>query len=435
MLSHRERSTCRVCNTLLPAENIVDLGEQAIVDFPPIGQEETRGYAPLQLVQCVKCELVQLRHTVNPEVLYRKFWYRSSINEQMRKALKDVTDSARQHVTLRAGDMVCDIGTNDGELLLNYSDNIKKVGFEPARELATEATRRVGPQSWIVNDFFKKGVLQPNSCKVITAIAMFYDLDNPLEFLEAVKEALHPDGVFVIQMNYLGTMLRNATFDNISHEHLCYYSLNTLQRLLERVGMRIIQVLSNDVNGGSIRVIISKDTLRPFNTLGWQLGDDRRMCSRDQMDLFAKRIDGICGRLRKFLADACHSGKKTYVYGASTRGATILQTIYRDFDKEAYVVLQGAAERDELKWGHYIAGTSIPIVREDDARKEADYFLLLPYHFWPSIRERERSWMMKGGKFIIPLPFPTGMEMQRIGGQYMPAAVDLDSVLSSVTLQ
>jgi len=427
-----EHCVCRACGCQFYENVLLDLGEQEIVDFPLPG-EKTRGKAPLTLVMCSRCNLVQLRHSVDDDTLFRKFWYRSSLNEQMRQALKDVVDGALKKVgPLKEDDVVVDIGCNDGELLTNYPQNLIRVGFEPALELVQQAAYHGVGKTVFYNDYFKEGYLAPDSCRIITAIAMFYDLNDPVTFLKEVVRAMHPDGIFVVQMNYLGLMLKNMTFDNISHEHNCYYSLHALERLFHSVGLVITDVEQNEVNGGSVRVYASKNPEASVgSSVEWMMAVDTRACSSLALEHFCEMVRTVGPLFVHFLKHLRAAGKKVYAYGASTRGMSLLQTVFGNIPAKDYII--AVAERDENKYGRLMAGLNIPIIPEEEARKKADYFLLLPYHFWNSIRERERNWMLSGGKFIIPLPFPKVMEMSVIDeNQKIPMAVALDEEMDRI---
>ncbi len=399
---------CRACGQHL-FKTVINLGNQAVVGFPEEDKPDVR--APLELVQCESCELVQLMHTVNRDLMYQEFWYRSGINEQMREALQDVVVSAVRKNGLKAGDAVCDIGSNDGTLLSYYPSGVRKVGFEPAKNITVDAKDLRG---WkIVQDYFTgeeaKKYCPRQGYKIITAIAMFYDLEKPVQFLQDVASVLAPDGLFVIQMNYLGLMLRNTTFDNISHEHLCYYSLTTLLEMVVAAGLRVVDVEKNDINGGSIRVYIQrKDGMMPIESSIYELVEEEvYTCGALAIDRFKFAVEEKMSMLRETLGILWAMQAKVYVYGASTRGLTILQTLIGDTgETQATDWLVAAAERDPRKYGRRMAGTNLRIVPEDVAREKADYMLLLPYHFWNSILKREKEWIDKGGKFIVPLPFP-----------------------------
>lgn len=407
-----ERTTCRSCLTPLPKVNILDLGKQTIVDFLLPG-ERGRGSAPLQLVACPKCTLLQLRHTVNPDVLYRTFWYRSGVNEQMRAALQDVVDEATSRVKLKDGDFVGDIGSNDGTLLSFYDNGpvwLKRVGFEPALALAKESWDKI-EDGVVLSDYFSAngalGATGGAKFKILTAIAMFYDLDDPAKFMNDVYATLADDGIFIVQMNYLKMMLGNLAFDNIGHEHLCYYSLTSLNSLFNKCGFTIVDLELNGVNGGSIRVYAKKlNNVAPhkMHPRVLELLEEETLSMTPAVyQKFGERVDQLAKDLKDFLTRLHKAEKNVYAYGASTRGSTLLQTVLRT--PRSRKLVKGVAERDPHKYGREMAGLGLKIMSEEDARDFADYFLLLPYSFWPSISQRENDWLRKGGRFILPLPY------------------------------
>ncbi len=402
-----ERTNCRICGQELPKENVLDLGKQTIVDFLAEG-EEGRGKAPLQLVACSSCTLLQLRHTVEADTLYRRFFYRSSVNEQMRLALRDVAVTVRKYVQLKEGDGILDIGVNDGEGLFHYPRSCLRVGFEPAYQLAEEAQARF-PDAKIVPDYFNAEaaliVSGGKKYKACTAVAMFYDLEDPVQFVKDVVEVLEEDGLFLVQMNYLMLMLENMTFDNISHEHLGYYSFSVMKNLLEQNGLRVVQVSLNDVNGGSLRILARKGGRWPRKrAVKKLLASELGFTAERAYKQFGERVRASMMHLKAFLESLKAAEKVVYAYGASTRGSTLLQTMLGE--GKAADLLMGVAERDPHKIGKKMAGLDLPIVSEQEAREKADYFLLLPYSFWRSIQEREKPWMLAGGKFILPVPLP-----------------------------
>jgi len=429
-----ERKNCRGCGQELPISSIISLGDLAIVDFVKPG-EESRGRAPLDLVLCDTCQLVQLRHSVDQDTLYRTFWYRSGINEQMRLALKEVVDQSIRRVQLEPGDWVCDIGSNDGTLLGFFDESLCRVGFEPSRKLGVESTEKFKIQ--VVHDYFNaRDALRLSSdkrYKVVTAIAMFYDLENPVEFLKDVNEIMADDGLFVIQMNYLPVMMRNLTYDNISHEHLCYYSLASLLPLLELARLKLVDAEINDVNGGSIRIYISKQAVGMSREVYSMITAEIGFLKPSSYTTFADRIREQVAQLRWFLYNLKRLGKKIYAYGASTRGSILLQMTMEG--QTSLGVLLGVADRDPNKWGREMAGLYLPIIPESIARQHADYFLLLPYHFWQSISKREWNWMKSGGRFIIPIPYPRVVGLEDVGAEHpILSAVDLQKELETLSV-
>ncbi len=407
----KTRKTCRVCGSkqLTP---ILSLGNQFVTNFV----DEPEGdypKGPLELVLCnLKnggCGLLQLKHTVERDIMYRKYWYRSGISTTMVQALGDITEAVEKITSLKEGDVVVDIGANDGTLLRQYkTSGLVKVGFEPSNlwKLALEGNAK------IINDYFNYAsfskVFSDKKAKAITTIAMFYDLEDPNVFVEDIRKCLDKNGIWIIQMNYLGLMIENNTFDNISHEHLEYYSLLSLSYLLERHEMCVFDVELNDVNGGSFRVFVKHKN----GYLKTQVGSQRRIQKQKayerQMGLgdakvyldFAKRIERNRQKLLAFMSKEIGNGKRIFIYGASTRGLVVLQ--YYGIDKK---LISGAADMNSDKWGKYIVGTGIPIVSvEEYRRKKPDYLFVLPYHFLEEIKQQEKKFLEDGGKMIVAIP-------------------------------
>ncbi|HXV45757.1 MAG TPA: class I SAM-dependent methyltransferase [Nitrososphaera sp.] len=399
---------CRVCGKKELAP-VLSLGMQYLSNF--IDPDQELYAAPVELVLCNKqiggCGLLQLRHTVPPELLYRKFWYKSGTNETMKNALADIVVKAEKLVKLQVGDIVLDIGANDGTLLRSYSQrNLKLVGFEPATNLMDEA--RTGTIR-IFNDFFNHAAFgkefRNHKAMIITSIAMFYDLDKPNEFVSDIVKTLHKDGVWIVQMNYLATMLENNAFDNIVHEHLEYYSLDSLNALLERHDLIVFDIELNDINGGSIRTYIKHKDCKLYpitNKVNKTKLYENKMGLEDYKTYrkFARRIETLKEKTYNFVKAEVKKGRTVHVYGASTRGNTLLQ--YYNLDHR---LIKAAADRNPVKWGKRTAGTYIPIISEERARKERpDYFLVLPWYFIDEFVSRENEFLKSGGKFIVPLP-------------------------------
>lgn len=409
-----ERKTCRSCGSsaLTP---VLSLGEQYVSNFIDQPTEnEVVLKAPLELVLCDTggggCSLLQLRHTVPADMMFRKYWYRSGVNRSMTAALEDIATKAEQTIKLSKGDVIVDIGCNDGTLLRSYkTPGLLLVGFEPATNLVPFAEKGT---SKIINDYFTLeayGKHFQNKAKVITSIGMFYDLEDPNKFVEDVAQCLRDDGVWVIQMSYLPSMLTQNAFDNICHEHLEYYSMLSLRSLLDRHGLDVFDVELNDVNGGSFRVWVKHmdsrlvgDSLQSRERVS-KLEKREAEMNLEKVDMylaFTSRIRSLCDQLYDFVKSEHEKGKRIYAYGASTKGNTLLQ-----FCKLDYTLIGAAAERNPDKWGKKTVGTLIPIISEEQARAERpDYFLILPWHFLDEFSEREQAYLNAGGRFIIPLP-------------------------------
>jgi SAM-dependent methyltransferase len=365
---------------------------------------------------CNHCHLIQLKQTTKPELLWNaEYGYRSGINDTMRYELKSIALQAEQLTGLGQEDIVLDIGCNDGTLLDSYSNpNIIRVGYDPSHNvisIADQLLKKYGEDQYsLFTDFFTSlpyNNLFKKKAKVVTAIAMFYDLNDPNTFLKDVCEVLDDDGIFIIQQNYLMGMIQFNAFDNILHEHLEYYSLHSLSNLLKKHNLEVFDVLTNNINGGSFRTLIKKRGAKMKTSEGQEnvakmLKSEKAqgLINKNIYHEFAKNVKENGNRLKDFLTREVKRGKKIYVYGASTRGNTLLQ--YFGID---HSLVTAAAERNPYKWGKKTVGTNIPIVSETEARNaRPDYFLALPWYFRNEFIKRERQYLSQGGKFIFPLP-------------------------------
>ncbi len=408
-------TNCRVCSGSL--QQVFSLGEQYVSDFSSPGQSDGPK-APLNLALCAGCKLLQLVHTVPGSTMYQNYWYRSGTNQTMRTALADIANTAEQIMRLQEDDVVLDIGCNDGTLLGSYNtQGIYRVGFDPAENLAIHA-RKIA--NTVVNSFFEAEAffnhpdvshLRP---KIVTSIAMFYDLEDPNKFVADIKKVMDRDGLWIVQMSYLPLMLEQHDIGNICHEHLEYYSLDSFEYLLNRHDFVLADVELNDVNGGSFRAYIRNKSASQ-SSFG---NENIRRAAANRLNLLRARESKLhlgeldayqefalwCERIKydtsSFVKDQVRNGKKVSVYGASTKGNVMLQ--YYGLD-HAWIAF--AAERNPDKWGKVTVGTRIPIISEQEARAaRPDFFLVLPWHFIKEFREREKEYLLSGGRFIVPLP-------------------------------
>ncbi len=357
---------------------------------------------------CEQCSLVQLKHTAPQELLYARFyWYKSGVTDTMKKALRDITGKIERMFPLKAGDVALDIGSNDGTLLRTYTvPGLVRVGVEPADNLAEEG--KVGLTHFIHDFWYYQKFMEvvQQKAKIITAIGMFYDMEDPNQFVADAARALADDGVFIAQLMCLKNMLDSNDIGNICHEHLEYYSFSSLEYLFNKNGLEIIDVEINNVNGGSYRVYCRKtgSAVQPVAGAAQRIQqvceDERGLHGRKIFDEFFHRLEENKRKCVEFIKKEVVKGKKVWVYGASTKGNVILQ--YYGLD---HTLIEGASERAPWKWGKYTVGSMIPIYSEEEARqKQPDYFLVLPYAFFSEFYAREEAWRNKGGKFIVPLP-------------------------------
>jgi SAM-dependent methyltransferase len=409
------RSTCRICGSraLTP---VLTLGEQHIAGAfaGPDGQPPVQRRIPLELVRCdpaqdqAACGLVQLRHSVPPRILYRAYFYRSGINQSMRDHLAGIARFGEETVKLAAGDLVLDIGCNDGTLLKSYqTPGLKRLGIDPSNTV--EHARAAGLQ--VVNDFFSAAALRSaypyEKPKVITSIAMFYDLENPHAFVGDIKASLHEEGIWILELSYLPLMLEMNSFDTICHEHLEYYSLAPMERLFAEHELEVVDVTLNGCNGGSFRLAVGhKGRVTPSAEARERVAQLRLREFELALDTdapyaaFRKNIEKIRKDMRAFLLKARKQKKLVHGYGASTKGNTTLQYIGATPDLVAAI-----ADRNPDKHGTRTIGTNIPIISEEDSRRQKpDYYLVLPWHFLEEFKQREAAFLKRGGQFLLPMP-------------------------------
>jgi len=387
------RTTCRACHerSLTP---VLSLGEQYLVNFVP-APDLNLPRSPLNLVRCDGCGLLQLDHTVNPDLLYREFWYRSSVNETMRSALKNVIQAGLNH---QAGGVWLDIGANDGYLLSELPPGFLRIACEPALNF-TEDLHKIADH--VIADYFSAnhdclyGNTKQGRCDVITSIAMFYDLDEPDAFVRDIAKVLSPHGVWINQLNDSPTMVRANAFDAICHEHLCYYDVRSLNALYERNGLSIYDITYNDVNGGSIRVVAGRSKERGTGSL---ISEHRTVSALDAEN-FSARVQKWRDRMREQLEGPLTLGGSLWCYGASTKGCVLLQ--YLDMPG----TFKAIADRNPIKFGTYMTGTWLPVTNEQDMRDEHPRnVLVLPWSFKKEFVERERKLMDEGTTLVFPLP-------------------------------
>ncbi len=378
----------------------------------PGKEEPSRRKIPTALVHCDPvrderaCGLLQMEYSVPPSILYAAYWYRSGTNQTMRDHLRGIVADIQLMKTL-AGARVLDIGCNDGTLLRNYPEMVEKFGVDPS-DVAGEA----GEGITVVQDVFPTAKLSAaagaRKFDVITSIAMFYDLEDPVTFVRSVQEALASDGLWVFEMSYMPTMLERNSYDTICHEHLEYYSLAVVEHILGRAEMKVVAASRNAINGGSIRCFATHaqntafdkqrnmKALQEIRQAEFDLALDTNVPYAD----FQARIEVQRSELQKLLRDLKNAGKHIHVYGASTKGNTILQ--WCGIDK---TIVDVAADRNPDKFGAFTLGTDIPIVSEKDSRAmKPDYYLVLPWHFKEEFLQREKAILAEGTKFLFPLP-------------------------------
>lgn len=307
------------------------------------------------------------------------YGYRSSLNSSMVAHLHSIVDRAielrARHFSRREPFWV-DIGSNDNTLLRRVPDSYRRLGVDPMAQ-AEDGIE-------VEADYFHGA----HRATIITSIAMFYDVDDPIDFAQTVARSLAPEGIWVLEVGDAEAMIRGA-WDAVCHEHLCYYHVDDISRIVESAGLRLFDCFFNDVNGGSIQAWICHENAEmPFHDKRF-----RRSCSQE----FANTISGCVARINA----AVGLYDTIDCYGASTKGNTLLQTCGLDSSR-----IRQCAEINPDKFGKFTPGTNIPIVPEAVSKADPpDAYLVLPWHFKQGILRREWPFLSQSGcRMIFPLP-------------------------------
>jgi NDP-4-keto-2,6-dideoxyhexose 3-C-methyltransferase len=396
---------CRICRST-DLLDVISLGSQALSGCFPAQDEPDPDAAPLHLLRCESCGLVQLAHSVDPKFLYTpNYGYRSGINETMRQHLAGIAAELLSRFQPAPGRVVLDIGCNDGTLLGQYPSTLVRLGIDPlADKFSSMHPKGISTATSVFSARAFERLAGGQKASVITSIAMFYDLEDPNEFVADIARSLDPDGIWVLEQSYMPQMLKYNSYDTICHEHLEYYALRQIDWLAEHNGLRVFDAELNDTNGGSSRLYICHENASHRATR--RLVDLRAaeqshgLNIQATYDAFRQRCAKLREELRTLIKTEIARKKRIHIYGASTKGNTILQ--YCGLD---HSLIEAAADRNPEKSGARTPGTNIPIVSEEESRgMRPDYFLVLPWHFRKEFIQREREFLARGGKFIFPLP-------------------------------
>lgn len=386
---------------------VLSLGEQYLTGVFPKAKDQRITKGPLELVWCPDSGLLQLKHSYSLSEMYGdNYGYRSGLNASMVNHLGNTVRALEKRYAFQPDDWALDIGSNDGTLLKSYSSSIQRVGIDPTAE---KFRGFYPPEIKVVPDFFAAErffeVSKKTKAKVITSMSMFYDLEDPRAFVRDVAAALADEGVWHFEQSYMPSMLRTNSYDTVCHEHLEYYSLRVVQRLLDECGLRIVNVQMNGVNGGSVAVTACHRSA-PYKSerpiVDWMLEQEQNwgLGSPKPYRDFEERVFRHRADLQRLVKSLVADGKTILGYGASTKGNVLLQ-----FCQFGPADIAAIAEVNTDKFGSFTPGTLIPIISEKEARAmRPDYFLVLPWHFKDTIVQREKEYLASGGKMIFPLP-------------------------------
>jgi cyclopropane fatty-acyl-phospholipid synthase-like methyltransferase len=403
---HQAINACRICDSS-GLESIIHLGDQCFTGIFPKNPDAPLASAPLELVKCSRCGLVQLHHNFAPAMLYGPtYGYRSGLNKSMVEHLRAKAANLQKLCPLHPGDIVLDIGSNDGTSLGFYPDHSRRLGMDPSAEKF-----RKYYQSGVdlVVDFFSAKNFQKihgaAKAKIVSSIAMFYDLESPPAFVEQVRDVLAPDGIWHLEQSYLPLMLKANAYDTVCHEHLEYYALRQIKWLTDQFGLHIIDVQLNDINGGSFAVTVAhkngpyaeaKQIIAKFLHEEDALG----LRGSEVFQAFRSRVEAHREQLPARLADIKRQGRLALGYGASTKGNVVLQ-----FCNITPELLPAILEVNPDKFGCHTPGTKIPIISETEGHaRRPDFLMVMPWHFKANVIQREAAFLKRGGKLLFPLP-------------------------------
>ena len=399
---------CRFCKSS-QLDEVIDLGVMAFSGTFPSSPNEQVPEGQLRIVLCRSCKLAQLdRDFPQSEMYGDNYGYMSSLNASMVKHLETKSEMLSERLALTSGDVVVDIGSNDGTLLSSYKiSGLQKVAIDPT---IVKYRDRYDKATVLIADFFDaekyKLHLGKNKAKLVTTVAMLYDLPDPLQFAKDVMEVLHPQGFWHIEVSYGPWMLKTGAFDAICHEHTEYYSLFTLKSILDSAGFKIVACEFNEVNGGSVSLTatpvsnVHQESL-DANDLDELLEEEAWANSINSWRAFAQLVDEKISALETVLQKLVDEGKVVDGLGASTKGNILLQSM----GSRSSGWIRQIGEVNDYKFGRFTPGTLIPIVSEEAVLKsKPDYLLVLPWHFKSGFETRLAEFVREGGSVIYPLP-------------------------------
>ena len=401
---------CRACGeTDLPS--VLDLGRMPLANrlLAEDQLNEPEPTYPLELVFCPRCSLVQITQTVPPEELFDHYLYFSSFSDTVLNNAREVVDLMRKWKRLSGESLVVEVASNDGYLLQFYREaGVPVLGIEPAANIAKVAVEERGIRT--VNEFFGRDFARSLATRgeradVMHANNVLAHVADTNGFVEGFAILLKEDGIVVVEVPYLRDTVEGTEFDQIYHEHLCYFSLTSLDRLFRSHGLTIFDVQHIAIHGGSLRVFARRELDMPGH-VGQAVGDmldEEQGLGMDMLEYyraFASRVEQLKAGLRELLSDLKSASKRIAVYGASAKSATLLN--YFGIGAET---LDWVADRSTAKQGLYTPGTRLPIVPpERMLEDQPDYVLLLSWNFRDEILGQQAAYRERGGRFIIPIP-------------------------------
>ena len=404
---YREITECRICGNS-ELITVLDLGTQTLTGVFPKCREQPITRGPLRLVKCTgqsgACGLLQLQHTYDLCELYGdNYGYRSGLNSAMVAHLERKVAAILKRITLPKDALIIDIGSNDATTLKAYpSKPYHLVGIDPT---GSKFSRFYPEYIQLIPEFFSSETVRRHlgsrKASVVTSFSMFYDLEAPMQFMHEISDVLDDDGIWVFEQSYMPTMLRRLAYDTVCHEHLEYYALEQVEWMTKRCGLKIIDVQTNDVNGGSFSVVAAKERSRhrQFPNVLNAISTEREehLNALTPYMEFAQRVSNSRDNLRGFLDEARSQGKRVDALGASTKGNVLLQYCHIT---ETDIARVGEVNAEKI--GRFTPGALIPIISEAEVLAEnPDYLMMLPWHFRAFFTTELK---FTGRSLLFPLP-------------------------------
>lgn len=408
--TQRRRRTCRACegNHLKP---FLVLGPQPLANAFLQSPEQFagEGFYPLDVYYCADCSLVQLLDVINPDVLFRNYIYVSGTSETMAAHNAEYAATAAGLLSLSPTDLVVEIGSNDGSLLACFQRlGVRTLGVEPATNIAQTAQAR-GIDT--VNRFWDvetAGIVRDTygPARAIIGNNVLAHVDETRAFLRGCRDLLAPDGLLMIEAPYVAELLKRLEYDTIYHEHLCYFSVTTLMRLCQGVGLSIVRVDHQPVHGGSLRIYAAHQEQAGGHAAAVveeaQGEAAQGLTTFGHYERFAAAVGDHRSELMSLLRILQAESKSLAGYGAPAKGNTLLNYCGIGAGLLPYTV-----DRNPLKVGMFTPGMHIPVLPASAlVERQPDYVLILAWNFAAEIMRQQQAYTARGGRFIIPLPRP-----------------------------
>lgn len=398
------KTNCRVCGRS-KFSKVLDLGKMPPANAFLAKKELSKPEEvfPLAVYFCKDCGLLQLKDVVHPKLLYTKYDYMSSASKPLADYLEALGNELADRFVGSRNDLIVDIGGNDATLLSAIKNRCRVLNVEPAKKIAKLSRAKGVP---VFNSFFSeklaaKIVKKMGNAKVVTANNVVAHIDNLNDLFNGIKVLIGDKGVFSFDVHWVGNLVGEGGFDQIYHEHLCYFSLAVVKKFVEKMGLNVFDVQLTSMHGASLRVFIAKG--RPINSSVAGILKEEKKRKLDKLSTyfsFAKKIRRNKKELVALLAGLKKGNKIIVGYGSPAKGNTLFNFCGINNKLVDFIV-----DTTPFKQGLYAPGSKIPVLHPNEFKKnKPDYAILLAWNYADMIVNKEKEFRKNGGKFIIPVP-------------------------------